>query len=1722
MIDSTRLRRLLALACMLVPLIVQAQVTTIGYQNVARPEAPGTLLSHPSDNDSLNTGRTTTVQYLRGWIIVGAEAPGSTGGSDLEMRVYDIADPANPIRRFPSDFGLTASNDSWYSGNFGYNAHGSIIAGNGLGPTTVRAADFGGLIETVNANLSGSTNYGLGLGGEFPISGPGGRSQVAGWGATFTWYGGTASSAKIWKRAPNGNGFTNREMAEFDHFGQFGGGDWHPIFFGDLLIYARSSSSDQNGVVVYRLQYDLDDPQNQSVTPQLVGVLDGRFQGYWPNLFSDGTGLYVVGSGSSNVQVVDLTEAAEPGGSDELTKVRELTFPNLNNATYPRYQDQYAFIDHVKFDMTRMIAGDPNPEVLVLDKFTADVNTSQMSLPLGNLWLTGGIAAQGIKQGMAVWVQQQAPDTTPPSVAYHIPQAGQTNYPRHAPLSFMLHEAMRDTFLNERDFTVRKVLPDDSLDAPVAGYLQHEFSGTLHFIPHDPLEADTTYQVDFLSDPANEAGFVDAAGNYIEPYTFRFSTGGALDGNVPPVVTAVSADDHRPEVGQTITVTLDATDADAGDQAALEYRFNFDGTWSAWSANNSATGSFAEEGRYLVRAQVRDPFGHTVLGSTSILVLTPIAGPLPTHNNTLAIGDDSAGRRLWTVNPDSNTVSIVDPATGDKVIEYPVGAHPRNIARDANGRYWVTCMDDDEVWILNENGAIQEILDVGYGSGPFGVAPSPDGQTMFVSFYQSGHVSRIPVDDTAAAETIATVPTPRAIAVSPDGTRIFVTRFISPFGEGEVQELESNGATFRVKRTIKLRGSMEDDGGDRGSGTPNYLAGIAISPDGAHAVVTSKQDNVQRGVIYGVEDLDPDNSVRAILSVIDLSTNTEISNARRDFDNSEGPYGVDFSPDGSLCFVTLQGKNELVAIDSLELGTDVNTTAQIEVDATTGLAPQGVLVDPVSNRILVQNLMDRSVSVFDAAPFFTQNLTTLPLLQETDTVAVELLAPEVLRGKQIFYNAADPRMSGESYISCATCHIDGGTDGRVWDFTGRGEGLRRTPSLRGRGGMSHGNVHWSANFDEIHDFEHDMRGPFGGEGFLELTPTEFAAQHPGPASVKSALNSDLDALAAYVASLTTESLPRSPYRNLDGSMTQAALDGKAVVETLNCVTCHTGPELTDSTVQLVNAVTLHDVGTVTGMSGRRLGGDPLPGVDTPTLLGLYENRGFLHHGQVETLEEVFSYAGGVQIEAEEAELLGGVSLENSNGVGGSGTRRGMFGGSAVRLDSSSEIVRFTGIDGGAGGPALIGFRYAMQYGNGDGSVTVNGVEFTPALLQQPAALAGWHVSGWRWAFLEVDLNAGTDNTIEFRYPGGRRYILDAITVANEAVLTRANPHRQLLALSQTDRDNVLAWLLQLDGRDPDGSLPAPPDNRFFQETGGLVVIEAEAFTGSDPRSDALGPWLTRTETLAEEVGDYVQSAAANTTFSWADNAELSYRIDFVTPGDYDLWIRRYYTSGSDNSLFWGLNDVQQSGVDNGGNHNAWVWTKVGTVNIEVGRHTLQLRRRESNARIDRLLLTTNGTLDPGSVAAGEGPGESLEGSTGTDTFLVWSGGILWPGGADATATGNPDFDSNINLAEYGMDLDPLGGDTDQAPSLRMIEENGTNWMILTYRRNSNASDLRVVVEQSGDMRNWQTVPFDGLNASQRVVDPDPDGDGSAEMIEVRMRIDGQREGFWRVRVDLID
>jgi mono/diheme cytochrome c family protein len=266
--------------------------------------------------------------------------------------------------------------------------------------------------------------------------------------------------------------------------------------------------------------------------------------------------------------------------------------------------------------------------------------------------------------------------------------------------------------------------------------------------------------------------------------------------------------------------------------------------------------------------------------------------------------------------------------------------------------------------------------------------------------------------------------------------------------------------------------------------------------------------------------------------------------------------------------------------------------------------------------------MDRTVGIFDVGDLTARGQWTAVQVGALTAIATEKLPANVLAGKQIFYDARDTRLARDSYMSCASCHNDGGHDGRVWDLTGMGEGLRNTINLRGTA-AAQGRLHWSSNFDEVQDFEGQIRTLAGGTGLMSDTDFNTGTRSLPLGDPKAGLSADLDALAAYVASLNQ--FGRSPNRNADGTLTTAGSAGKQVFRASNCAACHSGTAFTDSSTNV-----LHDIGTLKPTSGSRLGG-PLTGIDTPTLRDTWKTAPYLHDGSAATLDAAISAHSGVTL-----------------------------------------------------------------------------------------------------------------------------------------------------------------------------------------------------------------------------------------------------------------------------------------------------------------------------------------------------------------------------------------------------------------------------------------------------------------------------------------------------------
>ena len=280
-----------------------------------------------------------------------------------------------------------------------------------------------------------------------------------------------------------------------------------------------------------------------------------------------------------------------------------------------------------------------------------------------------------------------------------------------------------------------------------------------------------------------------------------------------------------------------------------------------------------------------------------------------------------------------------------------------------------------------------------------------------------------------------------------------------------------------VLSTIVLRHSDKPDFENQGRGVPNYLGAVAISPDGRSAWVPSKQDNVKRGTRRDGQPLNFQNTVRAISSRIDLDRRQRgLRAAHRPRQRRRGERNASSTASASMRFVALETSRQVAVIDA-HRGYEIFRFA-------VGRAPQGLALSAERQPAVRQQLHGpHGPRLRPLASSLSEGIANVPLLANKIVAHGEKLTAQVLQGKKLFYDARDTRLARDAYMSCASCHNDGGQDGRTWDLTGFGEGLRNTVSLRGRGGAQ-GFLHWSNNFDEVQDFEGQIRSLAGGTGLM--------------------------------------------------------------------------------------------------------------------------------------------------------------------------------------------------------------------------------------------------------------------------------------------------------------------------------------------------------------------------------------------------------------------------------------------------------------------------------------------------------------------------------------------------------------------------------------------------------------------------------------------------------------
>jgi len=866
----------------------------------------------------------------------------------------------------------------------------------------------------------------------------------------------------------------------------------------------------------------------------------------------------------------------------------------LHKMEYLYLQDDNLYMGHYPGLSKWKVEGDKATLEMEITPQFPPKNDYAFISPLGNLSVV--TSDHIVKSRLNIGISQLAPDTKSPEVKYIIPRMNAKNVGVTTAIGISFSEFLNDANLSEDAIYLKQ----RGRDQKVPCKLSHGM-GIAHVLPISPLKNNSAYELYITPQ------LTDIVGN---PYQG--------DGHVLTFYTGQSTVDYNTEIIKpapaVVNTKLNFSAKVYGKASSkdLLYAWDFgDGTSTPFSSSSSTSKRYSKAGNYQVLLSTKSKGSDKIHKISSVqIVYAPSPSERPSSSASMCLNEDHS--MMYVVNPDNHTLTGIDLKNSKVVFEKKTANHPISIAVKQH-ELWVSCKEADKLMIHSaDNGNQLKSISLPYGSAPHGVVLNHQKSIAYVALSSLGEVVEIDTKKYEVSKSVKFKGPLRNLSFVPTKNIVIAPQFIASNQLGSyVQWYDIT--TGAISYQERLAATTYEDGISNGRGYPNYLGAMAVNPQQTHLWLPGKKDNLFRGISRDGEPLTFDHTVRSVAMCMNLSSSKEEEGLRIDLDNSDFATAATYGRFGNMLYIATMGTATIWAIDVM------NPSNQSIINSY-GEGAMSMVAD-ANGFLYVHNQLSRVVSVFRC-----HHDGRLEYIKELKTVSNELLAPEVLAGKRIFHNTIDPALSLEGYMSCASCHVDGGHDGRNWDLTNLGEGIRNTIDLRGKAGMKHGLLHWTGNFDEIHDFDIQLQKLNGGEGYRFVTDNHETSM----VDVKYGLNNRLDELSAYISSLAT--YPKSMYKSSEGEMTVSALAGKKHFVDLNCVQCHPAPLYTDSYESV-----LHDVGTITSKSGQRISKE-LKGFDTPTLIGLANTAPYLHDGSAQSLMDVFKTGKGEKAKAHQCVL----------------------------------------------------------------------------------------------------------------------------------------------------------------------------------------------------------------------------------------------------------------------------------------------------------------------------------------------------------------------------------------------------------------------------------------------------------------------------------------------------
>lgn len=214
---------------------------------------------------------------------------------------------------------------------------------------------------------------------------------------------------------------------------------------------------------------------------------------------------------------------------------------------------------------------------------------------------------------------------------------------------------------------------------------------------------------------------------------------------------------------------------------------------------------------------------------------------------------------VFVVNPDADSVTHLSPLAGGAqtvLWEAPVGDYPRTLTLWGDAVLTANQDGDTVTKLAKSNGGRLQDVSLGFGCAPFGIAGNHAGDRLYVACQGTQEVVVLGADLGLVARIRLDWQAPRALAITPDDARVYVSHFLTvePANDAHVSEIDAAANALTARRALVVPGDRETcETQNSGQGVTNLVNTIALTPPDSPAgsqlwVGGTLQNNLTKGL----------------------------------------------------------------------------------------------------------------------------------------------------------------------------------------------------------------------------------------------------------------------------------------------------------------------------------------------------------------------------------------------------------------------------------------------------------------------------------------------------------------------------------------------------------------------------------------------------------------------------------------------------------------------------------------------------------------------------------------------------------------------------------------------------------------------------------------------------------------------------------------------------------